>query len=397
MARIGIYGGSFNPPHRGHMLAARECCARLALDRLILMPDAVPPHKTLPDGSPDAQTRLELVRLAARDVPRAEVSDIELRREGRSYTVDTMRQLHAQYPDDELLLLMGTDMYLSFDIWRGPDEISRMASVVCMYRTGTDEALLRQLREKQAQLSSRFGTRTVFAENEALDISSTQVRRMLFFGCAEEYLQPQVLEKIRESGLYGVNDGYAGLDFETLKQKSLSLHKPKRVRHAVGCSEAAAELAARFGADTAAAARAGILHDVTKALTDGEQRMLCRHAGLALTPDEETIPSLLHAKTGAWAAEQIFGETPEICSAIRWHTTGKADMTELEKIVYLADMIEPTREYTGVEQIRATAQRNLDEAVLLALERTISYLRERGFAVCGASVQARDFLLGERN
>ena len=134
MARIGIFGGSFNPPHNGHIEAARQCVERLALDRLIFVPDAAPPHKTLAAGSPTAQQRYEMVRLAARDVPHAEVSDLELQRSGKSYTVDTLRQFQAQYPTDELLLLMGTDMFLSFEGWREPDEIARMAQLVCMHR-----------------------------------------------------------------------------------------------------------------------------------------------------------------------------------------------------------------------------------------------------------------------
>lgn len=396
MARIGIFGGSFNPPHRGHMLAARESMRLLKLDRLLLIPAALPPHKTLASGSPDAQTRLMLLRLAAQELVQTEVSDIELRRSGASFTVDTLRQLHAAYPEDELFLLMGTDMYLSFDTWRSPQTIAQLAVLACMYRTDADETLLAALREKQTQLAQTLGAQTVFVRNEALDVSSTQVRRMLFFGCAEPYLQPQVLDAIKKMHLYGVGDACTGLDFETLKEKSLSLHKPSRIAHAVGCSETAAALARRFGADETAAARAGILHDVTKALTRDEQLMLCRHAGLPLTQDETAIPSLLHAKTAAWAAEQIFGESAAVCAAIRWHTTGKADMTALEKIVYLADMIEPTRSYSGLARIRAAAQRELDEAVLLALEQTISFLEYRGFAVCGASVEARSFLLKER-
>ena len=150
MARIGIYGGSFNPPHRGHMLAARECCARLALDRLILMPDAVPPHKTLPDGSPDAQTRLALTKLAVRGLDGFEVSDMELRREGPSYTVDTLRQLSAQHPDDTLWLMMGTDMFLSFASWRGPEQIARLARIVCFARTAVDAALKERLEAQAA-------------------------------------------------------------------------------------------------------------------------------------------------------------------------------------------------------------------------------------------------------
>ena len=121
MVNIGIYGGSFNPPHKGHMLAAAQCRAALGLERVIVIPAAVPPHKALADGSPDAQTRLALTKLAVRGLDGFEVSDMELRREGPSYTVDTLRQLAAEHPDDTLWLMMGTDMFLSFSSWREPE------------------------------------------------------------------------------------------------------------------------------------------------------------------------------------------------------------------------------------------------------------------------------------
>lgn len=114
MSRIGIYGGTFNPPHRGHMQAARQAVELLNLDKLLLIPDRCPPHKTMPEGTPSAWERLELVRLAAQAIGKAEASDLELLREGRSYTADTMTLLRQAYPEDELFFLMGTDMLLAF-------------------------------------------------------------------------------------------------------------------------------------------------------------------------------------------------------------------------------------------------------------------------------------------
>ncbi|MDO4846101.1 MAG: nicotinate-nicotinamide nucleotide adenylyltransferase, partial [Oscillospiraceae bacterium] len=108
MARIGLFGGSFNPVHKGHVFAAESFIRLLALDKLIVMPAADPPHKELADGSPDAALRLRMLRAAMADVPNVEVSDLELRRGGKSYTYDTLLQLSAIYPDDELYLLMGT-------------------------------------------------------------------------------------------------------------------------------------------------------------------------------------------------------------------------------------------------------------------------------------------------
>ena len=392
MARIGIYGGSFNPPHLGHIHAASQTRVLLGLDRVILVPDAVPPHKKLPEGSPDAQTRLELVRLAAQGCAGLEVSDIELRRTGPSYTVDTLREFQAQYPQDELFLLMGTDMYLCFDQWRGPAEISKMAALVCMYRTQAGGELAAQLHEKAAKLEKSFGTRSVFAENSALELSSTQARRLLFFGCGAQCVAPEVGARIEALRLYGCGADYTGLGLAALAAVCEPLYKPRRWLHAQGCAETAAGLARRFGAIAADARRAGLLHDVTKALTDAQQLAFCEQYAIEATPSERESPWLLHAKTAAYAAERIFGEAPELCSAIRWHTTGKADMTTLEKIIYIADYMEPSRDFPGVEDVRRTAFEDLDRGVLLGLEMSIRHLMQQGRTVEPASIEARDVL-----
>ena len=332
MANIGIYGGSFNPPHKGHRLAAAQCRAALGLERVIVIPAAVPPHKALADGSPDAQTRLALTKLAVRGLDGFEVSDMELRREGPSYTVDTLRQLSAQHPGDTLWLMMGTDMFLSFASWREPEQIARLARIVCFARTAVDAALKERLEAQAALLRAEFGASVTLLHNEFLDISSTEARRLLFFGLADEALQPEVLAYIRQNGLYGLGRDYRALPFDELKAVSLSLHKSSRRAHAEGTSETAVQLARKYGADETLAARAGILHDLTKALSGAEQIEFCRIHGIPVSEEERENPGILHGKTAAWCAREIFGECEEVCSAIAWHTTGRADMTLLEKI-----------------------------------------------------------------
>ena len=199
MANIGIFGGSFNPPHRGHLLAAAEFQRRLGLDRVILMPAALPPHKALAAGSPDAHTRLELTRLAAQDLPFAEVSDLELHRSGASYTADTLEELHRQYPNDHLWFLMGTDMLLTFAQWHAPERIAKLASLAVAHR-GRDDG--RTLREAAQQLRDRFGADVVLVENDFLPYSSTIARAMLAFRCGEDYLEPAVYDAVCMQGLY---------------------------------------------------------------------------------------------------------------------------------------------------------------------------------------------------
>ena len=396
MARIGIYGGSFNPPHLGHVLAAKKTRELLGLDQIIFVPAAIPPHKAVADGSPNGQIRYELTKLAITGEEGMSVSRIELDRTGPSYTVDTLRELRECYGQDELYLLMGTDMFLSFPDWRGPGEIASMAKIVCMARTQADAALTAQLQAQAAVIECAFGTAPIVPQNDCLEISSTQMRRLLFFGIADELLHPAVLGRIERDGLYGVHDDYRNLPFAELSRVSLGLHKQKRRAHAQGVADTAVRLAQKYGADAQQAARAGILHDVTKALTAEEQRRLADRWQLPVTAFERENPQLLHAKTGAAAARRIFGENEAVVSAIEYHTTGKPDMTSLEKIIYLADMIEPGRSYPGVDAIREAAARDLDAGVLLALERTIAFLQETGTAVCEDSVRARDWLLQTR-
>ena len=139
--KIGIYGGTFNPPHLGHLVSARFAMDHLGLDRLIFVPAGDPPHKELPRNAPPAQTRLELVKLAADSLllrEKIEVSDLEVRREGKSYTADTLRVFRERYPGDELWLLMGADMFLTLQNWKRPEEICSLAHLAAFARTERD-------------------------------------------------------------------------------------------------------------------------------------------------------------------------------------------------------------------------------------------------------------------
>lgn len=393
MARIGIFGGSFNPPHLGHVLAIQEFQKKLELDCVLLIPAAVPPHKQLDSAAATAAQRLEMTRLAVAALPWAQVLDLELQREGKSYTADTVELLRQRYPTDSLFLLMGTDMFLSFSTWYQVERIVRAVTLAVAHRD-TDQP--QRLRQCAAELEQRCGARSILVENRFLPHSSTAVRAMLTFGCAEPYLAPAVLAYIRALGLYGVGQSLRVLPFAALCEASLRLHKSSRVNHALGCSETAQALALRWGADPVAARRAGILHDVTKALNAQEQLHLCEKYDIVLNHFERQNPKLLHAKTGAAVARAVFGETEAVAQAICWHTTGRANMSLLEKILYLADYIEPNRELPGVQELRHLAQTDLDAALLRGLEMSVAHVNGGGNEVDPNSLAALRFLQ-ERN
>lgn len=397
MSRIGVYGGSFNPPHNGHVLAAEEAIRRLRLDRLLIIPAYQAPHKQQAEGSPDAATRLCLTQAAFGQIDAAEISDLEMKREGVSYTVDTLQALHRQYPNDELLLLMGTDMLLDFPKWRSPDRIAKLATLAVMHRQSEGEKLRTQLQDTAQRIETDWGGRVEFTENDCIALSSTEIRRMIAFGVPEFGLPEPVAAAIRREKLYGFAAPRRQLPFDALRETSLALHDEKRRAHVLGCCETAQALAKRWGADPEQAARAGILHDITKALSPAAQLALCDHYGAALTDFERTHPKLLHAKSGAVVAERVFEETEPVVDAIRWHTTGKPDMCLLEKIIYLADYMEPNRDFAGVDRLRALCFTDLDAALLLGLEMSLEILRRRGQTVDEHSMAAYQYLRNERS
>ena len=378
MERIGIYGGTFNPPHLGHIQAAKAAVQALDLTRLLLIPDNIAPHKELPPGSPVPEQRLEMLRLATQDAPELEVSDLELRREGVSYTFETVLALSEQYPEAQLFLLMGTDMFVSFDTWKNTDIILSHAAlgVLCRGDKGEQEAIA----EKAAQLSAG-GARVELVNNPVLAISSTQLRRLIAFDCAEPFLPKPVAEYIRQHGLYDSGANWKSLPMEQLEPIVVRLLNPNRVRHVLGCRDTAVELARRWGADETDAARAGMLHDITKALDGPLQLTVCQEYGKILDAFSRKYPKTLHALTGSLVAERIFGENPQVVEAIRNHTTGRAEMGLLETIIYVADYMEPNRDFPGVEKLRELAFTDIYAALKLGLRMTLDHLARQGSEV----------------
>ena len=389
MERIGIYGGTFNPPHIGHIRAAEQAAYALGLDRLLLIPDRIAPHKVMPEGSASPEQRLHMLRLAAADCPQIQVSDIELRREGPSYTYVTVEQLREAYPDAKLYLLMGTDMFLSFRSWRNPERILQNVSLAVFYRGEKGEKSAIQALKAEME---REGHEISLVKNDITPISSTQLRRLLAFRCADAFLPDGVGDYIRQQGLYETAANWKNLPMEELERVVVRLLNPNRVAHVLGCRDTAVALAKHWGADVTDAARAGILHDITKAIDGPLQLTLCAAYGKLLDDFSRKYPKTLHALTGSLVAERIFGENKNVVSAIEWHTTGRANMTLLEKIVYIADYIEPNRTIPGVEKLRELAFSDIDAALKLGLEMTLEHLARQGAEVSPASGEALAWL-----
>lgn len=388
MERIGILGGSFNPPHIGHIQAASNTARALGLTKVLLIPAKEVPHKNL-SQAPNPQQRFEMLRIAVQDEPLLEACDLELFRDGTSYTCDTVAQLRRQYPEAELTLLLGSDMFRTFPSWRNAEDITKEVGLAAMSRGEKQEA--EYIHQGAEELRAR-GVQVSVVHNPVLDISSTQLRRLLAFGCGSEFLPAGVEAYIREHGLYDTRKDWKNLPMEELEPIVVRLLNPNRVAHVLGCRDTAVAMAKRWGVSQVDAGRAGLLHDITKALDGPLQLTLCSAYGKILDDFSRRYPKTLHALTGSLVAERIFGENEAVVSAICSHTTGKANMNTLEMIIYVADYMEPNRNFPGVEQLRALAFSDLEAALKLGLEMTLEHLKNQGNEVSPQSREALDYL-----
>ncbi len=393
--KIGIFGGTFSPPHLGHLTSAAQAVEKLRLDKLLLVPAGTPPHKELPPGSPTARQRFEMAAIAAdglRMGDRVQADDLELCREGKSFTADTLALLHERYPQDALWLLMGSDMFISLQNWYHPEQICALAHLAVFSRHGAQD--LPQLQTQADHLKETFGARaTVLELSETVEVSSTRLREELARGERPAELTDPVYGYILRNGLYGTRADLKHLTDEELRCCSLSMVYAKRHAHIRGVEEEAVRLARHWGADEADARHAGILHDCTKYLSLAEHLAICKEYNVPLDELEQVSEKLLHSKTGAALARHLYGQNEQVYWAIYWHTTGRPDMTLLEKLIYLADYMEPNRDFDGVEELRRLCYEDLDAALTLAFTMSVEELKERGKDIHPNTQGALDWML----
>ena len=199
--KLGIYGGTFSPVHVGHIKSAEAFTKSVGLDKLLIIPANIPPHKSA-DGIVEAETRLEMCRLAFDGVKNAEVCDIELRRKGKSYTFDTLTEMRKSV-DGEIFLLCGTDMIATFDEWYRFEDIFGMATVVLSHRFGETKKERLAAEKKIKEYREKYGAKIITLDAPPVEISSTEIRRMIACGeDASEYIPENEYAFIKEKELY---------------------------------------------------------------------------------------------------------------------------------------------------------------------------------------------------
>ncbi len=393
--RMALFGGTFDPIHNGHVQMALEFARRLQLDRVLLMPTFVPPHK-MKQQMASVEDRLAMCRLVAQEHPVLEVSDLEARGRRARITAATQEARPNPNPEAEWYLITGADMFCTLSTWWRFGTIAERAVLCAAPRDDVDYAQLRAYAEKLEALGARCAVEDI----PLIRISSTEIREAAARGDdLTRWLPPAVADYIRGHHLYE-QGGYQVLvseeeQFVDILQKRLT---PERFAHSLAVADEAERLAGRYGADAAKARTAGLLHDVMKDTPPDVQLQMLQEFGILLDSVEQHAPKLWHAVLGAAFLEHILGiRDPEILQAVRYHTTGRARMSQLEKIVYLADLTAAGRSYADIAQMRRLADSDLDDAVVYALVYTIRSLSEKRQAIHPDTFAAyNDLVLSKR-
>jgi nicotinate-nucleotide adenylyltransferase len=383
--KLVILGGSFNPVHLGHLHLA-ESALKLGYDRLILVPAFTSPFKPgVRDTAP--QNRLDMLAASAPADHRFAVDDCEIRREGVSYTIDTITDIISRYrPEGRPGLILGDDLAAGFTRWRGCEKIAALADIIIARRLSSQPVIF------------PYPSRPL--DNAILDISSGDIRSRIQNGKSWRYLVPEGARFIIEDRrLYGYVPERAGplpaktgarAETALIEDAVRSMVSPSRFLHSRAVAALSWELCARFGQDMDRGYLAGIAHDIAKSMDEEELKRFAKKDGKPISRLERKKPSLLHSRAGAVLLRERFNiDDEEILAAVRNHTLGSLTMGPLEKIVYIADKIEPTRKR---EQVRggdsdrggnwkefreAENRESLDNLFISVLKETAAYLRSR--------------------
>ena len=367
--RYAVLGGSFNPVHMGHLFLADTVLSKLDYGRVILVPAFQSPFKIRAEGA-SPEDRMEMLAASISGDPRLTIDDCEIRRQGVSYTIDTIADIIARYrPEGKPALILGDDLASAFHKWRKPDAIAELADIIIARRI-------------PAGSPAAFPYPSTALDNEIMDLSSRLVREKICRGENWRFLVPQgarqIIEDRRLYGFTGDGDSALAEISSRLENEVRAVLNPARYSHSRNTALLARDLCRRFGADPQKGYLAGIVHDICKAQGEKELIRLAHHDGKGLSQLEKKKPGLLHARAAAVLMKEKYGITDrEILEAIQLHTTGARDMGVLAKIVYIADKIEISR--TGVDPALRdmAASADLDAFFSAVLDNTVTYLRSR--------------------
>lgn len=355
LSKIAILGGSFNPVHFEHINLAKQAIRELNLDKLIVMPTFIPPHKsTLPAPAED---RLEMLRLAFNGIDKVEISDFEIQNQGKSYTYITVEHFKKEL-NCELYFICGADMLVDFKTWKNPDRILKACKLAVFHRMGQTV----DYEKEQKYLKENYGAEFVKLSYVGGSDSSTKIRVYNSLGLSLSGLTDEKVESyINENSLY------QGDAIENFIKSNLP---EKRLKHTADVTIKALSKAKELGLDSEKVRLACILHDVAKYVEPKSVK--------GFEPEENIPGPVVHAFLGAYIAENILKiSDSEIIDAIRYHTSGKENMSLLSKLVFVADMIEDGRNYQGVDELRELFKGDFETCFIECLKEEFIHLQNK--------------------
>ena len=381
MEKIAIFGGSFDPVHTEHIRLVEAALEGLGLDKLVVMPAFAPPHKKGRVLAPDSH-RLEMCRLAFSHLDKVVVSDYEITQGGTSYTYLTCRHFRALYPNAQIFWLVGTDMLRNFPSWKNPQDILENVTLgVCARdeKCGWEE-------KEQADFERRFGKKFAVIRYNGAPVSSTEIRLLTAAGLPIDGLtHPKVAEYVERHSLYQI----------PFAKKALSLEKTERAMHSVRVARLTLERAKDLHLSEKEVLTAALMHDCGKNLPDDSPYL----AGFVPPTEWSIPPQVLHQYKGAYLLEKCFEiENEDVINAVRYHTSGRPNMSALEKLIFLADMLEEERSYKGVDELRALFwdENGLDKCLAESLYQTLLFLESKGGEIYPLTRSAYEFYKDKR-
>ena len=389
--KICISGGTFDPIHNGHIEIAKIALSQFDLDKVIFMPTGNSYMKS--DVTPSIH-RYNMLKLAIEGIEKFEISDLEIKRAGYTYTKDTVAYFKENYPNDELYFLIGTDTLFMLEKWYKPEYLFNNLIFIVAKRVDADSVA------KANELKEKYNADIRFMHNDVIDISSTEIRDEFENNSYEEfkniYFDKKVFEYIKENHLYKEMT-----DAEMIMQLSKEL-KDSRLMHTFGVIDTASALAKAYQADIKKCEKAALLHDCAKYMPLDEMIAICERNFVELNDLEKKKNSLLHSKAGACLAYEKYGiKDKEILDAIKYHTTGRPDMSLIEKIIFVSDFIEPGRDFSEkLPMYRMIAMADINLICMNILKDTLDYLEAQNEEIEPLTKETYAFyknLINERN
>jgi len=385
--KLGILGGSFNPVHIGHIFLADKAIVTLKLDRVVMIPAYRSPFKLDAQGMEDsAKYRLEMLTAAAAGDSRLAIDDCELKRQGVSYTIDTLEDVIRRYmPSGKPALIIGDDIAGDFLAWRDSKKILQLADIAVARRVNSAE--------------EKYPFAHTVIDNEVMNVSSQTVRQRIKEGEDWRALVPAgvraIIEDRRLYGFSGETETDEDCNLNTIlrieaeARETLSIG---RFLHSRNTALLAHDLCRRFGLNPLAGYLAGIAHDLGKELDNKQQIKLANLDGMKITSLEREKPNLLHGRVAAVLLRERFNiHNKEVLEAVAVHTSGKRNMGLLAKIIYIADKAESSRNIDS-ELRRMCNEDDLDSIFYAVLKRTVSKLQARDLKVSAETLHFLDKL-----